>query len=26
MDSDDYRAFIAPHGQLLNQRPALRDC
>ncbi|PRX49347.1 hypothetical protein B0I33_103382 [Prauserella shujinwangii] len=26
VDSDDYRAFISPRGQLLNQSPELRDC
>ncbi|WP_236794189.1 SCO5389 family protein [Amycolatopsis sp. GM8] len=26
VDSDDYRAFISPRGQLLNQTPELRDC
>jgi hypothetical protein len=25
-DSDRYRAFISPHGQLLNRSPELRDC
>jgi hypothetical protein len=26
VDSDRYRAFISPRGQLLNQSPELRDC
>jgi hypothetical protein len=26
VDSDGYRAFISPRGQLLNQSPELRDC
>lgn len=26
VDGDDYRSFISPRGQLLNQSPALRDC
>jgi hypothetical protein len=26
VDSDDYRAFISPRGQLLNQSPELRNC
>ena len=26
VDSDTYRAFISPRGQLLNQSPELRDC
>ena len=26
VDSDRFRAFISPRGQLLNQSPALRDC
>jgi hypothetical protein len=26
VDSDHYRAFISPRGQLLNQSPELRDC
>jgi hypothetical protein len=26
VDSDRYRAFISPRGQLLNQSPGLRDC
>lgn len=26
VDSGDYRAFISPRGQLLNQSPELRDC
>src|SRR3954465_11742798 len=26
MDSDRYRAFASPRGQLLNQSPELRDC
>lgn len=26
LDSDRYRAFISPRGQLLNQSPELRDC
>jgi len=26
VDSDEYRAFISPRGQLLNQSPQLRDC
>ena len=23
---DDYRRFVSPRGQLLNQSPALRNC
>ncbi|WP_130344442.1 SCO5389 family protein [Herbihabitans rhizosphaerae] len=26
VDSDEYRAFISPRNQLLNQSPELRDC
>jgi hypothetical protein len=26
VDSDRYRAFVSPRGQLLNQSPELRDC
>jgi hypothetical protein len=26
VDGATYRAFISPHGQLLNQSPELRDC
>lgn len=26
VDSERYRAFISPRGQLLNQSPELRDC
>lgn len=26
VDSDEYRAFISPRGQLLNQSPELRNC
>lgn len=26
VDSDRYRAFISPRGQLLNQSPELRNC
>ncbi|NIH85316.1 SCO5389 family protein [Amycolatopsis granulosa] len=26
VDSDDYREFISPAGQLRNQSPELRDC
>jgi len=26
VDSDQYRTFISPRGQLLNQSPELRDC
>jgi hypothetical protein len=26
VDSDAYRAFVSPRGQLLNQSPELRDC
>jgi hypothetical protein len=26
VDSDRYRQFISPRGQLLNQSPELRDC
>ncbi|MCH7231953.1 SCO5389 family protein [Glycomyces sp. L485] len=26
VDSDTYRKFISPRGQLLNQSPELRDC
>lgn len=26
VDSDRYRAFTSPRGQLLNQSPELRDC
>jgi hypothetical protein len=26
VDTDAYRAFISPRGQLLNQSPELRDC
>jgi hypothetical protein len=26
VDSNRYRAFISPRGQLLNQSPELRDC
>ncbi len=26
VDTDTYRAFISPRGQLLNQSPELRDC
>jgi hypothetical protein len=26
VDSDRYRAFISPRGQLLNQSPQLRNC
>ena len=26
VNSDRYRAFISPRGQLLNQSPELRDC
>ena len=26
VDSAEYRAFVSPRGQLLNQSPALRDC
>ncbi|WP_100444240.1 SCO5389 family protein [Glycomyces xiaoerkulensis] len=26
VDSDSYRKFISPRGQLLNQSPELRDC
>ncbi|MEH1015476.1 SCO5389 family protein [Micromonospora sp. CPCC 206060] len=26
VDSDTYRRFISPRGQLLNQSPELRDC
>jgi hypothetical protein len=26
VDSDRYRAFTSPRGQLLNQSPLLRDC
>src|SRR5712664_308492 len=26
VDSDSYRTFISPRGQLLNQSPELRDC
>ena len=26
VDSAEYRAFISPRGQLLNQTPQLRDC
>lgn len=26
VDSDEYREFISPRGQLLNQSPELRDC
>jgi hypothetical protein len=26
VDSDRYREFISPRGQLLNQSPELRDC
>ncbi|GAB3871198.1 SCO5389 family protein [Kibdelosporangium lantanae] len=26
VDSDRYRKFISPRGQLLNQSPELRDC
>jgi hypothetical protein len=26
VDSDGYRAFVSPRGQLLNQSPELRDC
>jgi hypothetical protein len=26
VDSDRYRTFISPRGQLLNQSPELRDC
>ena len=26
LDSDRYRAFVSPRGQLLNQSPELRDC
>jgi len=26
VDSEGYRAFISPRGQLLNQSPQLRDC
>jgi hypothetical protein len=26
VDSDAYRRFISPRGQLLNQSPELRDC
>ena len=26
VDSERYRAFISPRGQLLNQSPTLRDC
>ena len=26
VDSDGYRTFISPRGQLLNQSPELRDC
>ncbi|MFC0548770.1 SCO5389 family protein [Kutzneria chonburiensis] len=26
VDSDRYRTFVSPRGQLLNQSPELRDC
>lgn len=26
VDSDSYREFVSPRGQLLNQSPELRDC
>jgi hypothetical protein len=26
VDSERYRAFVSPRGQLLNQSPELRDC
>jgi uncharacterized protein len=26
MDSESYREFVSPRGQLLNQSPVLRDC
>lgn len=26
VDGPEYRAFVSPRGQLLNQSPALRDC
>ncbi|MBO4205635.1 SCO5389 family protein [Micromonospora echinofusca] len=26
VDSDTYRRFVSPRGQLLNQSPELRDC
>jgi hypothetical protein len=26
VDSDEYRAFVSPRGQLLNQSPELRNC
>ena len=26
VDSDEYRTFISPRGQLLNQSPELRNC
>jgi hypothetical protein len=26
VDTDRYRAFVSPRGQLLNQSPELRDC